>query len=191
MRLLRLVARRHQIRLHALPALELPVLGPPVGATIVAVPHDGAEFRHRLQGRHPDGAAGEVRPGRCRQGAPDRRMPSASARSRSRNSATPAASRCAFRCSPAARRRRARSSRRRARPSATTTLQPRRDGRAARLGRAGAVRHHRRDPLRSRRHALSLVPLRAGTRASARSSGRCTISCWRSAFSSSRATSSI
>ena len=30
-------------------------------ATIVVVPHDRAQFRHRLQGRHAHGAAGEVR----------------------------------------------------------------------------------------------------------------------------------
>ena len=93
---------------------------------------------------------------------------SASARSRCRNSAPRASVSLRF-ADPGRRRGRAERPwcRRRATPSATTTIPPRRDGRAARLGRARAVRHHRRRALGPRGAGLSLVPLRAASSPSA------------------------
>ena len=75
-----------------------------------AVPDGRPQFRHRLQGRHAHGAAGEVGQGRCRPGAPDRgrlrlrRRRGAGIRQRGRRLAA------LCRSSPAARRRRAPSS---------------------------------------------------------------------------------
>ncbi len=130
-----------------------------------AVPDGRPELRHRLQGRHADRAAGAA-PARptshaVRTTANAFGFGEAEVQEFGNAGRSVAALPAAVRRRGGAERGRAEGARR---LRARVRVPPRRDRRSARLGRARAVRHHRRHPLGARGAALSLVPLRARAR---------------------------